>query len=186
MQRDLLTALLCLLSLAGGCSSGGGSGQNATRTTSNRPPSISGSPIGSIVPGEFYDFTPKASDPEGHSLSFTIAHKPGWVAFSTTTGRLHGKPGTGDIGVYSNIGISVSDRVDLATGRPVLNADKQTGKSKGMVQLICPSLEGGKSPASPAAYSPRTGLFYVPTVNICMDWEARETAIYSRHSLCRR
>src|SRR2546422_8482043 len=32
--------------------------------------------------------------------------------------------------------------------------------------------EGGKSPASPAAYSPRTGLFYVPTNNMCMDYQA--------------
>ena len=130
MHRDLLTALLCLLSLAGGCSSGGGSGQNATRTTANRPPSISGSPIGSIVTGEFYDFTPKASDPEGQSLTFTIAHKPGWVAFSTTTGRLHGTPGTGDIGVYSNIAISVSDgRTTTALPSFDLVVDQQGNRS---------------------------------------------------------
>ena len=84
---------------------------------------------------------------------------------------------TGEVLVAEKyVDVNWAQRVDLKTGRPVLNADKQTGKSKGMVQLICPSLEGGKSPASPAAYSPRTGLFYVPTVNLCMDWEARDTA----------
>src|SRR2546427_11725441 len=50
--------------------------------------------------------------------------------------------------------------VDLATGRPVLDSTRLTGASRGNVKDVCPTLEGGKSPASPAAYSPRTGLFY--------------------------
>jgi len=45
-----------------------------------------------------------------------------------------------------------------------------------MTQNICPNLEGGKSPASPASFSPRTGLFYVPTNNLCMDWQSEEAA----------
>jgi hypothetical protein len=109
MQRDLLAAWLCLLSLAGGCSGGGGSGQSVSRATANRPPEISGSPVRSIAPGEHYDFTPMASDPEGQSLSFAIARKPRWATFSATTGRLHGTPEAGDAGVYSGIEISVSD-----------------------------------------------------------------------------
>jgi PQQ-dependent dehydrogenase (methanol/ethanol family) len=62
--------------------------------------------------------------------------------------------------------------IDLATGKPVLDPAKQTGASKGNVTDICPSLEGGVSPASPAAYSPRTHLFYTSTNNLCMDFEA--------------
>ena len=62
--------------------------------------------------------------------------------------------------------------VDLATGRPVLEPDKQTGASRGTVKGICPSLEGGVSPASPAAYSPHTRLFYTSTNNLCMDYAA--------------
>src|SRR5882724_6188697 len=62
--------------------------------------------------------------------------------------------------------------VDLATGRPVLDPDKQTGVSRGNVRGICPSLEGGVSPASPAAFSPRTHLFYTSTNNLCMDYAA--------------
>jgi PQQ-dependent dehydrogenase (methanol/ethanol family) len=65
-------------------------------------------------------------------------------------------------------------RIDLATGRPVLDSTKLTGKSRGMVQQICPSLEGGKSPASPASYSPQTGYFYVSTNNLCMSWQSNE------------
>jgi PQQ-dependent dehydrogenase (methanol/ethanol family) len=65
--------------------------------------------------------------------------------------------------------------VDLATGRPVLDPAKQTGASKGNVKDICPSLEGGVSPSSPPAYSPRTHLFYTSTNNICMDYAAWHT-----------
>ncbi|MDA0706963.1 MAG: hypothetical protein O2805_10195 [Proteobacteria bacterium] len=65
--------------------------------------------------------------------------------------------------------VNWAKRVDLETGRPVVDETKLTGKSLGMVHNICPNLEGGKSPASPASYSPRTGLFYVPTNNLCMD-----------------
>ena len=60
--------------------------------------------------------------------------------------------------------------VDLATGRPVLDPAKQTGLSHGNVKNICPSLEGGVSPSSPPAYSPRTHLFYSSTNNMCMDY----------------
>jgi PQQ-dependent dehydrogenase (methanol/ethanol family) len=62
--------------------------------------------------------------------------------------------------------------IDLKTGRPILEPTKQTGASKGNVRGICPSLEGGVSPASPAAYSPHTGLFYTSTNNLCMDFAA--------------
>jgi PQQ-dependent dehydrogenase (methanol/ethanol family) len=60
--------------------------------------------------------------------------------------------------------------VDLKTGRPVLDPDKQTGASRGTVKGICPCLEGAVSPASPPAYSPRTHLFYTSTNNLCMDY----------------
>ncbi|HZP88825.1 MAG TPA: PQQ-dependent dehydrogenase, methanol/ethanol family, partial [Burkholderiales bacterium] len=66
--------------------------------------------------------------------------------------------------------------VDLKTGRPMLDPSKQTGASKGNATDICPSLEGGVSPASPAAYSPRTGLFYTSTNNLCMDFDAYPVA----------
>jgi lanthanide-dependent methanol dehydrogenase len=65
-------------------------------------------------------------------------------------------------------------RIDLVTGRPVLDSTKFTGASRGTVKHICPTLEGGKTPAAPAAYSPRTGLFYVSTNNMCMDYLAAQ------------
>ncbi|MGE5090533.1 MAG: PQQ-dependent dehydrogenase, methanol/ethanol family [Bacillota bacterium] len=65
-------------------------------------------------------------------------------------------------------------KVDLATGRPQVVPGKQTGGT-GWTKDICPSLEGGKD-QGPAAYSPRTRLFYVPTNNMCMDWKVREVS----------
>jgi len=65
-----------------------------------------------------------------------------------------------------------SSGVDLTTGRPRVNPDKMTGGPTKVLN-ICPSLEGGKN-QQPAAFSPSTGLFYVPTNNLCMDWETRE------------
>jgi glucose dehydrogenase len=72
------------------------------------------------------------------------------------------------------VSLNWAKRVDLGSGRPVLDSAKLTGASRGDVRYICPSLEGGKSPASPAAYSPRTGLFYVSTVNLCMNYQAEQ------------
>lgn len=63
-----------------------------------------------------------------------------------------------------------SSGIDLKTGRPIVVADKATEQKK--ASNICPSLEGGKN-QQPAAFSPVTGLFYVPTNNLCMDFEAR-------------
>ena len=64
-----------------------------------------------------------------------------------------------------------STGVDMKTGRPNVVPEKMTAEGK-LVKDICPSLEGGKN-QQPAAFSPRTGLFYVPTINLCMDFEVR-------------
>jgi PQQ-dependent dehydrogenase (methanol/ethanol family) len=68
--------------------------------------------------------------------------------------------------------VNWAKKIDLASGRPVLDSTKLTGATRGNTKDICPSLEGGKSPASPAAYSPHTGLFYTSTNNLCMDFAA--------------
>jgi PQQ-dependent dehydrogenase (methanol/ethanol family) len=59
--------------------------------------------------------------------------------------------------------------IDLKTGRPVEDPTKRTS-AKGNTEGICPAAIGFKD-QQPAAYSPKTGLFYVPANNICMDYE---------------
>jgi alcohol dehydrogenase (cytochrome c) len=60
-----------------------------------------------------------------------------------------------------------SSGVDLTTGMPRVVPAKQP-RPGATVRDICPPDIGGKD-WQPAAFSPRTGLFYVPTQNICMD-----------------
>ncbi|HEU4563897.1 MAG TPA: PQQ-dependent dehydrogenase, methanol/ethanol family [Gemmatimonadaceae bacterium] len=70
--------------------------------------------------------------------------------------------------------VNWATKVELATGRPRVNAGKMPSPDR-WTRDICPSLEGGKD-QQPAAWSPRTRLFYVPTNNICMDWLATEVS----------
>ncbi|MEW8352000.1 MAG: putative Ig domain-containing protein, partial [Candidatus Thiodiazotropha taylori] len=46
---------------------------------------------------------------DGDSLSFSIANRPSWASFNTSTGVLSGAPGMDDAGTTSSIRISVSD-----------------------------------------------------------------------------
>jgi PQQ-dependent dehydrogenase (methanol/ethanol family) len=62
--------------------------------------------------------------------------------------------------------------VDLTTGRPVEDPTKRT-TAKGNTEGICPAAIGFKD-QQPSAYSPLTKLFYVPTNNVCMDYEGVE------------
>jgi PQQ-dependent dehydrogenase (methanol/ethanol family) len=71
------------------------------------------------------------------------------------------------------VAVNWAKRVDLKTGRPEMDPTKLTGASKGNITDICPTLEGGKN-QQPAGYSPRTGLFYVPTNNMCMDFQSAQ------------
>jgi PQQ-dependent dehydrogenase (methanol/ethanol family) len=57
-------------------------------------------------------------------------------------------------------------------GRPVLDekyAPEEAGEEE-VTKGICPGALGAKN-QQPAAYSPQTGLFYVPTNHMCMDYE---------------
>jgi hypothetical protein len=75
----------------------------------NQAPTIVGAPPRTIVEGEFYEFIPNAADPDGDTLAFSIARKPGWANFDRATGRLSGTPGADDVGNFTNIAITVSD-----------------------------------------------------------------------------
>jgi PQQ-dependent dehydrogenase (methanol/ethanol family) len=61
---------------------------------------------------------------------------------------------------------------DIATGRAVEDPDKRPGPGhpgKG----ICPNLIGGKN-WQPMSFSPDTGLVYIPSNNLCMDWSVSD------------
>jgi hypothetical protein len=75
----------------------------------NTAPVISGTPAQSVNSGSAYSFKPTASDANGDVLTFSIANRPAWAGFNTSTGQLSGTPTSTNAGTFSNIIISVSD-----------------------------------------------------------------------------
>jgi alcohol dehydrogenase (cytochrome c) len=92
--------------------------------------------------------------------------------FAYVIDRVHGEV----LSAQAFVPMNWSTGVDLTTGRPRVNPEKATRQDV-LVKDICPSLEGGKN-QQPAAFSPRTGLFYVPTNNLCMDYQGRAVAYF--------
>ncbi len=62
--------------------------------------------------------------------------------------------------------------IDMQTGRPIEVPGMRTRAGVNSTG-ICPAALGSKD-QQPAAYSPRTRLFYVPTNHVCMDYEPFE------------
>jgi PQQ-dependent dehydrogenase (methanol/ethanol family) len=68
--------------------------------------------------------------------------------------------------------VNWATHVDMQTGRPQVVAKYSTEQNGEDVNStgICPAALGSKD-QQPSSYSPRTGLFYVPTNHVCMDYE---------------
>ncbi len=68
--------------------------------------------------------------------------------------------------------VNWATKVDMTTGRPEgvkqysTEANGEDHNSKG----VCPAALGSKD-QQPAAFSPKTNVFYVPTNHVCMDYE---------------
>jgi PQQ-dependent dehydrogenase (methanol/ethanol family) len=68
--------------------------------------------------------------------------------------------------------VNWATHVDMETGRPQVVSRYSTHHNGEDVNStnICPAALGTKD-QQPAAFSPKTGLFYVPTNHVCMDYE---------------
>lgn len=68
--------------------------------------------------------------------------------------------------------VNWATHVDIKTGRPQVVSKYSTEQNGEDVNSknICPAALGTKD-QQPAAFSPKTGLFYVPTNHVCMDYE---------------
>lgn len=68
--------------------------------------------------------------------------------------------------------VNWATHVDMKTGRPQVVSEYSTEQNGEDVNSknICPAALGSKD-QQPAAFSPVTGLFYVPTNHVCMDYE---------------
>jgi glucose dehydrogenase len=68
--------------------------------------------------------------------------------------------------------VTTSHGVDLKTGRILHEPSKEPHVGQ-LVQDACPAAPGAKD-WQPAAFSPKTGLLYIPHNNLCQDEEAQE------------
>lgn len=75
----------------------------------NQPPTISGTANPSITAGENYIFIPIANDADGDTLTFSVTNLPPWASFDSSTGQISGVPAHDQVGIFSNITITVSD-----------------------------------------------------------------------------
>ena len=114
MRITVAVALAGLLLSACGDDSGGSPDSardaSAGRNT-NTAPFIDGAPAAEVVYSEAYNFEPSASDPDGDDVFFEIMNIPSWASFEPATGELSGRPSLGDVGLYDDIVISVSDGI---------------------------------------------------------------------------
>jgi PQQ-dependent dehydrogenase (methanol/ethanol family) len=89
-----------------------------------------------------------------------------------TNGKVIVANAYGPINWAKNKGTGTPVEGVVATGVPVKDPTYGT-TSKHNTEGICPASIGFKD-QQPSAYSPITGWFYVPTNNICMDYEGAE------------
>ncbi|MGI2058510.1 putative Ig domain-containing protein, partial [Shewanella baltica] len=76
----------------------------------NDAPEISGTPQLTVSQDAAYSFTPTIIDPDKEDVfDFVIVNKPTWANFDGATGTLSGTPSNDDVGVTTDILISVSD-----------------------------------------------------------------------------
>ncbi|HWH49787.1 MAG TPA: methanol/ethanol family PQQ-dependent dehydrogenase [Burkholderiales bacterium] len=68
--------------------------------------------------------------------------------------------------------VNWATHVDMKSGRPQVVSKYSTAQNGPDVNTkgVCPAALGSKD-QQPAAYSPKTKLFYVPTNHVCMDYE---------------
>jgi len=123
-----------------------------TEPVANATPTISGSPATMATVDVAYAFQPTASDPDGQALTYSIANRPAWATFSSSTGRLSGTPSSSVAGAtFSGITISVSDgtasaslppfSITVATGNraPVIGGTPSTSVTAGQAYAFQPS-----------------------------------------------
>jgi hypothetical protein len=147
--------LAVAVGLVAACGGGSGGSRQISRpaNVADNLPQIVGTPTGTAVIGQLYQFTPSATDADGDTLTFRIENRPGWATFSPNTGRLEGTPGDGDAGTYSGIVITVSGGAASAS-LPVFTIAvqaEQTGTGSATISWTPPTRNTDNSPLTDLA-----------------------------------
>jgi hypothetical protein len=131
-------AIVLVAALLGACGESSGVANNAGNGV-NRAPTIAGNPPAAVAAGNLYTFTPQASDPDGDTLQFSAMNVPSWASFDAATGTVSGMPSIGDIGMYTNIVVSVSDG-QQSVSMPAFEIDvTQIGTASTTLSWIAPT-----------------------------------------------
>jgi len=130
------------------------SGDTDTPAGANHAPTISGTAVMAVQAGSAYSFKPTAADADGDALGFSIANKPSWATFNSSTGQLSGTPSAAQVGSYANVTISVSDGEASASLAAFTIAVNAAGTGSGTANSK-PTISGGAvtSVNAGAAYS---------------------------------
>ena len=84
-------------------------------TNTNDAPTLAGTPATDVLEDSTYTFAPSADDVDiihGDSISLSLTLDqplPAWLSFNTSTGLLTGSPNDADVGVLTNLVLSVTD-----------------------------------------------------------------------------
>jgi hypothetical protein len=87
----------------------GGLLSGAASQAANARPVITGTVAPTVKASHRWVFQPRASDPEGNSLTFAASGLPDWAHFNASTGRVSGTPTSEHVGRSYSIRITVSD-----------------------------------------------------------------------------
>jgi hypothetical protein len=119
----------------------GASGSAAATVVASAPPppTITGTAPLTIAVGQTYSFQPAAASPRNGTLTFAIQNPPSWASFNTATGQLSGTPSASNVGVYSNITISVSDGTATASLAPFAISVVQTASGTATLAWTIPT-----------------------------------------------
>lgn len=90
--------------------------------------------------------------------------------FFFVVNRDNGKMVSAEKFIYANW----AKKWDVKTMRAEEDPDKRPGPGH-PAKDICPNLIGGKN-WQPMSFNPQTGLVYIPTNNVCMDWSVSDVA----------
>lgn len=144
-------------------------------STSNRAPTISGTPATSVAVGAPYAFQPAANDRDGDTLGFAIANKPAWASFDTRTGRLSGTPTSA--ATHAGIVISVSDgRTSAALPAFSITVTGQANRAPTISGTPTVSLNAGSSYSFRPAASDANGDTLTFSIQNKPSWATFNTA----------
>ena len=107
--------------------------------TSNKAPTISGTPSTSVLQDTIYRFSPIASDADDDVLTFSVVNLPRWATFDAVGGELTGKPSAADVGTYTDIFIAVSDGQETAQLLPFSMSVEAYGLGSATLSWLPPS-----------------------------------------------